>query len=383
MKKLFALLLAIILISCITDKKDSPADNQRFTMICRQISSVASDVWAAENGWYELFRYTDGTADILFTDLSTGVRKPLQNEKIITPYGVMNGMFIADNKIYHYSYCYPESLNIEYRPGILYQYSTNGTLLKSVEMEESVLLCMDSAVISDDEFIYLVGEDIKYDRKNLCLFSIDTKNLAIKKVYEFDKNVLNLKGCYENSLIFTSVRQLDEGSKVFPILLLDMDTLELSTLCEAETTLEMLNNTKLYQHKNQNTNLVYDIKKQQYSTLTFFDNANEIKILSVSHTAEADGKLIIKTQQGDLLKDYVYDYYSGKLAPVKWYYHDMPYYLNNGQTGYFLVPTSKEKHPLPGLPVNTNDRTFAIITAEDYYNGVDNPVYVKNEIDYR
>lgn len=382
MKRLFALLLAFIMVACSADVKNKDNDNLQLTTVCRQVSARMSDIQSTKEGWYELFKHTDGTAEILFTDLATGVRKPLHTEfPIITPYGIMNGMFIADNKIYHYSYAYPESMNIEYRPGIMYQYSTDGKLLNTVEMDESVLLDMSSAVVYDGKFIYISGEDLNAGNDNLCLYSINTENMNVEKIYSFDETIVRLDGCYKNNLIFTSIVR-KENTPEYYIMLLNIDTMEMTALCKPETTMVQLGDDMFFENNRRNINRTYDITTQQYGEIKFFDDDSGINILSISLTAEHDGKLLIKTRHGEELKDYVYDFTTGKIKPLNWYYYDMPYFLDGEDTDYFLLPTGKEQHPLPGLPVSVKDRTFAIITADDYYNGKDNLIHVQNEINY-
>ncbi|MBQ5325698.1 MAG: hypothetical protein J6K80_00725, partial [Oscillospiraceae bacterium] len=352
------------------------------TTVCRQVSARMSDVQSTKDGWYELFKHTDGTAEILYTDLATGVRKPLRTDNpIVTPYGIMNGMFIADNRIYHYSYAYPQSMNIEYRPGIMYQYSTDGKLLNRVEMDGSIVLDMGSAIVYDGKYIYITGEDIKSGNDNLCLYSINTLNMDVEKIYSFDETVIRLDGCYENSLVFDAMR-LNDNQPDYYIMALDIDTLKVKTLFDPVSSMVQLGNKLFFEHNKRNINITYDVTTQKYGEMKFFDNASGINILSISRTAENDGKLLIKTRRGEELKDYVYDFNTGKISPVNWYYYDTPYFLDGAEADYFLVPMGKAKHSLPGLHVSVSDRTFAIIAAEDYYSGKDNLIYVKNEIIY-
>ncbi|MBR4036244.1 MAG: hypothetical protein IKJ05_05895 [Oscillospiraceae bacterium] len=381
MKKLCILLLALILAGCSTNLT-AENTNKELVTVCRQVSARMSDVQSTEDGWYELFKHTDGTAEILFTDLSTGIRKPLQTENpIVTPYGIMNGMFIAGDKIYHYSYAYPESMNIEYRPGILYQYSTDGKLMNSVEMDEAVVLDMGSAVVYDGKHIYITGEDMNTGNDTLCLYSINTVSMGVEKIYSFDESIMRLDGCYKNSLIFEAMTHNDNKPD-YCIMILDMDTMEMKTLFTPESSMVQLGEKLFFEHNKKNINATYDVTTRNYGKMKFFDDSSGINIMFLSRTAEADGKLLIKTRQGEELKDYVYDFNTGKTSQVNWYYYDMPYFLDGKDTDYFLVPIAKEDHPLQELPVNARDRKFAIITAEDYYNGKDNLMYVKNEINY-
>ena len=136
MKKLIAVVLAIMLAGCANTPLEEATGQkqQNFTTVCQYISG---EMAGAENGWYEIMRHTDGSADILFTDIATATRTPAsQQAKLDTPYGSLGGIFVSDGYVYYYHYGFPPGMNKTENPSCIYQYSADGSLIQSAELED-------------------------------------------------------------------------------------------------------------------------------------------------------------------------------------------------------------------------------------------------------
>ena len=143
MKKLFIVLLVLLMTGCgsFPQKDAAVVDNNGLATVCQRISGEKT---SGGNGWYELIRHTDGTADILFTDIATATRAPLAGTKAIdATYGSLSGIFIADGFLYYYFYGFPENMN---RPDVysaLYQYDLKGNIIQSVIFDNNIRFSID------------------------------------------------------------------------------------------------------------------------------------------------------------------------------------------------------------------------------------------------
>ena len=162
MKRLFVLLLVVLLTAC--------GGKQDCTTLC---SYIGGEIQPGPGGWYEVIRHTDDTIDIVYTDILSATRSPLGGDTAIpVPHGAVGGIFVTQTHLYYFDSGFPQAMGITPNPQTLYQFSLTGSLENTIKLPDEIFISTDSAVITDGEMMYFVGD---------CVYSFDPDSLAFEK----------------------------------------------------------------------------------------------------------------------------------------------------------------------------------------------------------
>lgn len=374
MKKLIVVLLALMMTGCGSfPLKDSDAvENNGLATVCQRISGEKT---SGEKGWYELIRHTDGTADILFTDITTATRAPLAGtEAMDAPYGSLSGIFVADGFLYYYFYGFPETMNKPEVNSALYQYDLKGNLIQSVIFDNNIRFSINSAVISDGEKLYFYSDN----QGKSIIYTVNHIDLKIQKLYESNDNFV-LTGGFENRLVLYGKGDSNRMET------LDVATLERELLFETKFQWHILDSSNLYNYQNNTDRLeIYSLKNGMVKTFTDFAKKDNIKNMHLPYPAVNDRYIFIHTSldSGYEEKSYIYDISAGKLTEVT-SYADAPLGLDADGQIYFLVPKDKVTILLNGGFNKRTEYNYAIISLEDYISRKTPAVYVSDKTEYR
>lgn len=374
MKKLLAVLLVFLMAGCgsFPPKDTAAVENNGLATVCQRISGEKTP---GENGWYELIRHTDGTADILFTDITEATRAPLAGtEAMDAPYGSLSGIFVSDGFLYYYFYGFPETMNKPEVNSALYQYDLKGNLIQSVIFDNNIRFSIDSAVISDGEKLYFCSEN----QGKSIIYTVNQQNLDVQKLYESNDSFV-LTGGFENRLILYVKGVSNRMESV------DITTFERKTLFETKFQWHMLDSSNLYNYQNHRDRLeIYSLKSEKLKTFTNFVKKDVIKNIHLPYPAVNDRYIFIHASldSGYEEKSYIYDISTGKLTKVT-SYADAPLGLCADGQIYFLVPKDKVTILLNGGFNKRTEYNYAIVTLEDYISGKTPAVYVTDKTEYR
>ncbi len=395
MKKLLALIMTALLVACSTSdisdesvQKAEPTENINLTAVCPYISG---EIRPGPGGWYEEMHHTDGTTDIIFTDISTGMRKKLSDETTLdTPYGCVTGLFLRDGYLYHYSNGYPITMNKSDNVSALYQFSPDGQLLNSTEYPQDIKFTTFSAVVSDSENLYFAGNNITYNYEKpsstkRCIYAVNQNDLSVKEIFRSDDCGITLIGGYKNRLILEVTETTDEGNFSRTVELMDITDFSREKLFETRYRWYMLDDKTLYNDYDEKGVLkTYCLDKKKAENITLFDSNSQLNNWNIPVSNIYDGQMFIRTSQyeGNYEKSYVYDYYSKKLTEVTHYY-GLPYISELNGEKYCLITSGTKRVFLNNGISERADNIYAISSFENYIDSKDNIQYVKNEIDYR
>ena len=375
MKKLFVILLAFIMTGCnsFPQRDAGTVENYGLTTVCQRISGEKT---AGKNGWYELIKHTDGTADITFTDISTATRSPLADATAIdSPYGSLSAVFVADGYVYHYFYGFPESMGKEENNSILYQYDTGGKLLQKKVFEAEEKFTIGSAVVSDGENLYFSG----YGNEKFNIYTVNQNNLDAQTFYQSDDQ-FKLTGGYKNQLVLFVIK---DGKRTME--LLDTFTLERKVLFETRFPWYMLDENRLYNYQDQKGVLkTYSLENGRQSDIRLFDKDDRVNNWQIPYGATGGRYLAVYTSQyeGNYEKAYIYDLHTEKLTEVQRFYGKaVPAKI--GDRIYYLAPASEQRVFLNSGLTERIDYNYIIVSLENLCDGNRNNIKVENQIEYR
>ena len=394
MKKLFVLLLAVIMAGCGSEtvqqnREVSAADNYR--TVCEYIAGYMQP---APGGRYELLRHTDGSADILYTDIATATRKPLGGDTTVEiAHEVVTGIFVRDGYLYHYSHGAPLGMKEEEDEAVLYQYDMDGKLLQACRLGRNIEPDMDSAVVSDGKWLYFTGSELMYENGKVTestshIYAVNQENMEIKKVYTPQQAAVDIICGYRNSLVteVTYYKTDKDGNREFKtgIELLDMKTLERKPLFTTSNLWYSMCDGKLYNPYDTNGSIkIYDLEKQEETTVEVVKDARMLKngYVAVNIITERYAFLSFEYYNNMPGENYVYDFETDTLSPAP-DFCEIPY-LYSEESGYYMVQTGYDKVPVAEDFYTVYDIRYALITPEDYHSGTENLIPVTNIIEYR
>lgn len=380
MKKLLAFMLAVLLTGCsgdvqeVTTTEDTTAENTaNLTTVCH---SLSGEIKGGENGWYEVMRHSDGSADLIYTDIETGIRAEFgQYSTINAPYGSLSAVFAADGFVYHYFYGFPESMNKAENSGFLYQYDTQGNFLQALVLDKRTKFPIGSSVVSDGEKLYFSG----YDGEKSNIYSIKQSKLEPEIIYQSDDR-FTLYGGYENRLVLFVIK---DGTRTMETL--DMATLERKVLLQTKFPWKMLDDSRLYSYQDSPGILkIYDLETDIRKDTKLFSETDCVNSWQIPYPA-ADGRyLSVYTSQyeGNLEKAYIYDLQTEKLAEVQRFYGKaIPAAI--GEEVYCIAPVNEDRIYLNNALTERIDYNYIIISLENLLAGNSHKTAVENQIDYR
>ena len=375
MKKLFSVLLAVLMVGCGNVAQQGPAveESKNLTTVC---SYLSGEIKGADNGWYEVMRHSDGTADIVYTDVSAGTRSVFGDARSINvPYGSLSAVFVADGYVYHYFYGFPESMGKEENNSILYQYDTDGKLLQTKVFEAEEKFTIGSAVVSDGENLYFSG----YGNEKFNIYTVNQNNLEAQTFYQSDDQ-FELTGGYKNQLVLFVIK---DGKRTME--LLDTFTLERKVLFETRFPWYMLDENRLYNYQDQKSVLkTYSLENGRQSDIRLFDKDDCVNNWQIPYSATGGRYLAVYTSQyeGNYEKAYIYDLHTEKLTEVQRFYGKaVPAKIGNQI--YYLAPASEQRVFLNSGLTERIDYNYIIVSLENLCDGNGNNIKVENQIEYR
>ena len=394
MKKLLSFLLALAVAGCSKEpvpqnREVPPADN--YHTVCEYIAGY---MHTAPGGRYELLRHTDGSADIVYTDIATATRKALGADTTVEiPHDVVTGIFYRDGYLYHYFHGAPLGMKEENDTAVLYQYTPEGKLLQTCEIGTDIEPDMDSAIVSDGKWLYFSGSELVYEDGKVAestshIFAINQDSMEIKKVYTPQQASVDIICGHKGSLI-TEIHYYSNdtnGNTWYKshIEILDMKTLERKPIFTTENLWYTLCEGKLYSPYDINGSIkIYDLEKLEETTVTLVSDAELLKDRHIAVNFATDRYVFLSAEPYTNMpgENYVYDFKTDTLsvAPV---FCEMPY-LYSSENDCYIVQTGYDKVTVAEGFYSVYDIHYALITPEDYHNGNENLTPIKNEIEYR
>ncbi len=375
MKRILGILLAVVMVGCskVAVENTTVDDTKNLTTVCHYLSG---DIKGAHGGWYEVVRHSDGTADIVYTDMAQGIRTEFGDYSTINvPYGSLSAVFTADGFVYHYFYGFPESMKKEENNSVLYLYDTDGTLLQSQVFEKDQKFTIGSAVVSDGEKLYFSGcNNEKYN-----IYTVDQSTLEINTLYQ-SNDQFTLKGGYKNQLVLFVTK---DGKRT--IELLDYATLQRKALFETRFSWDMMTSGAMYNYQdNTGTLKTYNLETGRQSDIQLFDKDDCVNNWQIPYSATEDRYLAIYTSQydGNWEKAYIYDLQTEKLTEIQRFYGKAIPTQISGQI-YYMVPVSENRIFLNNALTERIDYNYIIISLENLIGGKDEKIHIENQIEYR
>lgn len=394
MKRLLAIILAISLAGCsAAETPDKTAQNItdkniNLTTVCPYVSG---EIISGPGGWYEEMHHTDGTTDILFTDISTGVRSVLSEETTLpTPYGCVTGIFFSDGYLYRYSDGYPVSMKKDGNVSSLHQFSADGKLLNQTEYPQEIKFTQYSSVVSDGKNLYFAGNNVTYNGADVtslspCIYSVNQQDLSVKEIFRPDAYSIKLIGGHKNNLIVNICRKDGNNTFIRTVELLDLTDFSSEKLFESRYDWHMLNETKLVNHMDQKGTLkIYDLESRKAEAVTLFGKEDHLNSWVIPAANIYDSRIFIRISQyeGNYEKSYVYDYADNKLTEVIHYY-GLPYVSSRNGEKYCLIPQRFIRVFFNNGLTERADYKYVLSPYEDYIGSIENIIDITNEINYR
>ena len=394
MKKLLSVLLALAVVGC--SKEPAPRNREvpvaeNYYTVCEYIAGY---IQPAPGGRYELLRHTDGSADIIYTDIATATRKPLGADTTVEiPHDVVTGIFTRDGYLYHYFHGAPLGMKEENDTAVLYQYTPEGKLLQTCEIGTDIEPDMDSAVVSDGKWLYFSGSELVYEDGKVAestshIFAINQDNMEIKKVYSPQQASVDIICGYKGSLVTeTEYHSNDKNGNQQSksrLEILDMETLERKPLSATAGLWYCLCEGKLYNPYDVNGSIkIYDLEKMKETTVVRVKDAEMLKDRHIAVNFITDRYAFLSAEYYNNMpaENYIYDFETDTVYPAP-DFCEMPY-LYSDKNGYYIVQTGYEKVTVAQGFYSVYDIRYALITPEDYHSGNKNLIPIKNGIQYR
>ncbi|MBQ3008551.1 MAG: hypothetical protein IJD80_03075, partial [Oscillospiraceae bacterium] len=301
-------------------------------------------------------------------------------------------IFARDGYLYHYFNGAPPGME-EDVAAVLYQYDTNGNLLQVCKIGADVELDMNSAVVSDGRCLYFSGreavcENGKPAERISHIFAIDQENMEIKKVYTPHQATVDIISGYKGSLVaeFEYPGKDKNGDVQFRsrVELLDMKTLERKPLFTTTNLWYNLCEGKLYNPYDVDGGIkIYDLENRKETTVILTDDTEMLKNGHISVNFITDRYVFLSVEYyGNMLtENYIYDFETDGLSPAP-DFCGMPC-LYPEDSGYYIVQTGEQKVSVSEGFYSVTDIYYSLITPDDYHNGNENLMPIKNEIEYR
>ena len=185
MKKLLALILALILAGCSASQPADKTDNSIYenpptNSVYKSLNNRISATKAGDGCAYTIIRHSD-TIEIGVIDIETATIKPLSEETAVEKVGLAPQLFFTDGYLY-----LVQNDSIHSYSGkmyqIWYQFSEDGKLLNSVTIPDYIM-GTGTDFVSDGEKIYFTGKDME---ENEGIISIDHKTMTVENFYDYD-----------------------------------------------------------------------------------------------------------------------------------------------------------------------------------------------------
>lgn len=185
MKKLLALILALILAGCSASQPADKTDNSIYenpptNSVYKSLNNRISATKAGDGCAYTIIRHSD-TIEIGVIDIETATIKPLSEETAVEKVGLAPQLFFTDGYLY-----LVQNDSIHSYSGkmyqIWYQFSEDGKLLNSVTIPDYIM-GIGTDFVSDGEKIYFTGKDME---ENEGIISIDHKTMTVENFYDYD-----------------------------------------------------------------------------------------------------------------------------------------------------------------------------------------------------